>query len=92
MILLQYCSCYNSRDNLLIYASNHIGAISNMVDPRVSAEGLKDYINEVNSKVVVCISDAYNKISSIINKTCVEKVIVISPSDSLKGIKKVCIR
>ncbi len=70
------------------YALNHIGAISNMVDPRVSAEGLKDYINEVNSKVVVCISDAYNKISSIVDKTCVEKVIVISPSDSLKGIKK----
>lgn len=86
--IVTICSVTTPETIYSFYALNHIGAISNMIDPRVSADGLKDYINEVNSKVVVCISDAYNKISLIVNKTSVEKVIVISPSDSLNGIKK----
>lgn len=37
------------------YGLNKIGAISNMVDPRTSTEGIRQYIEEVGSKVVICI-------------------------------------
>lgn len=34
------------------YALNRLGAISNMIDPRTSTEGIKQYIEEGNSKWV----------------------------------------
>lgn len=71
------------------YALNLIGAISNMVDPRTSIEGIHDYISEVKSKTVVSLDVAYPKIIKAVEGTDVERVIVTSPSNSLLGIKKV---
>lgn len=67
----------------MFYALNKIGAISNMVDPRVSAEQLRDYINEVNSKLFVGI-DLYDaKFEEALNGTGVEKSILISAGTSM---------
>lgn len=66
-----------------IYALNKIGAISNMVDPRVPGEKIKDYINGTNSKYLVMINLCYPKIESIYDKTTLEKVISVSPTESL---------
>lgn len=33
----------------ILYALNYIGAIPNMVDPRTSVEGMKEYIHEVDA-------------------------------------------
>lgn len=71
-----------------LYALNQLGAIPNMVDPRTSAEGIKEYIEEVNAKYVFCIDAAYSKIEKAIEGTTVEKVIIVSPADSLPGFKK----
>ncbi len=71
-----------------LYALNRLGAIPNMVDPRTSVEGIKDYIEEVHSKFVVCLDPAYPKIEEAVKGTTVEKIIVTSPSDSLPGMKK----
>lgn len=70
------------------YGLNRIGAVANMVDPRTSAEGIKHYIEEVGSKIVLCIEVALPKIIEAVKGTKVEKIIVVSPADSLKGIKK----
>lgn len=70
------------------YGLNCIGAIANMVDPRTSVEGIKHYIEEVGSKIVLCIEVALPKIIEAVKGTQVEKIIVVSPADSLKGIKK----
>lgn len=70
------------------YGLNRIGAVANMVDPRTSAEGIKHYIEEVDSKIVMCIEVAFPKIIEVVKGTQVEKIIVVSPADSLKGIKK----
>jgi len=43
----------------LFYAMSKIGAIANMVDPRTSAEGIKDYIKETKSKKVIMINSYY---------------------------------
>ena len=71
-----------------LYGLNRIGAISNMVDPRTSAEGIKEYITEVNAKYVLVLDAAYSKMEEAITGTNVEAVIVTSPADSLLGIKK----
>lgn len=71
------------------YGLNRLGVICNMVDPRTSAEGIREYIKEVNSKIVVTIDVAYIKIAEAIKGTDVEKVVIISPADSLPQPKKI---
>lgn len=71
------------------YALNLLGAATNAVDPRSSANGIKEYIDEVHSKYVVTIDVAYPKIQQACKNEPVEKVIVVSPADSLTGIKKI---
>ena len=73
----------------IFYALNMIGAVSNMVDPRTSIEGIHDYISEVNSKIVISLDVAYPKIIKAVEGTDVERIIITSPSNSLLGIKKV---
>ncbi len=73
------------------YALNRIGAVSNMVDPRTSAEGIKHYIEEVNSKLVVSIDGALPKIEKAIAGTKVEKIISVSPYNSLPAVKKLVV-
>lgn len=70
------------------YGLNRIGAIANMIDPRTSIEGIKGYIDEVQSKVVVVLDVAYEKVISAIQGTTAEYVIILSASDSLPVIKK----
>ena len=70
------------------YGLNRIGAIANMVDPRTSTEGIKEYITEVNAKYVLTIDVAYPKIQKAILGTNVKKVILVSPADSLPQPKK----
>ncbi len=72
-----------------IYALNRIGAIANMVDPRSSIEGIRDYICEVNSKTLVVLDMAYEKAATAANETFVEHIVVISAADSLPSIKKI---
>ena len=66
-----------------LYALNKIGAVVNMVDPRVPGEKLKNYINGCNSKYLVMINKCYPKIENIIKDTSIEKVVSISPAESL---------
>ena len=67
----------------LFYALSKIGAISNMIDPRTSEQGIKSYLQEVNSKLCIAINVAKPKFEKIINETNVEKFVTISPADSL---------
>ena len=65
------------------YGLNRIGAVANMIDPRTSAEGIREYIEEADIKTVVVIDLAYEKIVKVIQKSGVKNVIVVSPADSL---------
>ena len=67
----------------LFYAMSKIGAIANMVDPRTSAEGLKSYIEEVESNLVIIVDSYYNKVKDLIKTGDVKQIVVISPSESL---------
>ena len=70
------------------YGLNRLGAISNMVDPRTSTEGIKHYISEVDAKLVLTIDAALPKIEKAVVETNVQSIIVVSPADSLPQPKK----
>lgn len=70
------------------YGLNRLGAISNMVDPRTSEEGIMEYIKEVNAECVLTIDAALPKIKKAVMGTSVKKIIVVSPADSLPQPKK----
>ncbi len=73
------------------YALNRLGAIANMVDPRTSAEGMEHYIQEVDSRLVITIDVAIQKVRKAIEDTNVQNVIVISPYNSLPTVKKMVV-
>lgn len=70
------------------YGLNRLGAISNMVDPRTSTEGIKEYISEVGAKLVLTIDAALPKIEKALVGTKADTILVVSPADSLPRPKK----
>lgn len=71
------------------YAMDLIGAIPNMVDPRYSPDGIREYIDEVHAKYVCTLDVAYPKVKQAVKDSDVKKVIVVSPAESLSKSKKV---
>lgn len=67
----------------IFYALSKIGAIANMIDPRTGVKGIEEYINEVNSKLLIIIEVAAPKVVNVKENTSVENVITVSPADSL---------
>lgn len=67
----------------LFYALNRIGAISNVIDPRYSADEMKREINNVNSKFLITLDNCYENSRKIISETKVEKTVVLSAVESL---------
>lgn len=65
------------------YAADRIGATLNLVDPRYSPEGIHDYIEEVDSHLLICLNVVYERCEQAAKRTHVERVIVLSPADSL---------
>ena len=65
------------------YAADMIGATLNLVDPRYSAEGIHEYIEEVDSHLLICLNVVYERCRQAARRTHVEHVVVLSPADSL---------
>lgn len=63
------------------YGLNRIGAIANMIDPRTSIEGIKNYIEEVNAKVIVLLDAVYEKVNAAVQGITIEKMVILSPAD-----------
>lgn len=79
----------NVPENVFIfYALNKIGAIANMVDLRLKEDLLVNAITGVNSKLMFGCDLFLENINSIIDKTNLEKVVVVSPADSLPPLVK----
>lgn len=67
----------------LFYAADLIGATLNLLDPRYSMEGIHEYIEEVDSHLLVCLNVVYERCRQAARRTHVEKIVVFSPADSL---------
>ena len=65
------------------YAADMIGATLNLVDPRYSVEGIRGYIEEVDSHLLICLNVVYERCHQAAKRTHVEHVVVLSPADSL---------
>lgn len=65
------------------YAVNKIGAVANMIHPLSAENEIKYYVNLTESKVIVTIDLALNKINHILSETKLEKIIQVSPADSM---------
>ena len=73
----------------LFYAADMMGATLNLVDPRYSVEGIREYIEEVDSHLLVCLNVVYERCRQAAKRTNVEKVIGLSPADSLPPVMAV---
>ena len=73
----------------LFYAADMMGATLNLVDPRYSVEGIREYIEEVDSHLLVSLNVVYERCRQAAKRTNVEKVIVLSPADSLPPVMAV---
>lgn len=71
-----------------VYALNKIGAIANMIHPLSAENEIKDFINEVDSKIVITIDQSCEKVINIIDKTNVKNVINVSAANSMDFISK----
>lgn len=69
----------------MVYALNKIGAVAQIVDPRLSVQRLHEYVKKANSKkfVIVDSEGSLGKVNSIINNTSIDTVISISPYYSM---------
>ncbi|MDO4612170.1 MAG: class I adenylate-forming enzyme family protein [Candidatus Saccharibacteria bacterium] len=65
------------------YAVNEIGAIANMIHPLSSEKEIEYYLNEADSKVMICIDVSFSKVEAIFKNTNLEKVVVVSPLRSM---------
>ncbi len=71
-----------------IYALNRIGAVANILHPLSAQEEIKNHINRVNSKILLCVDICSEKISKIIDETPLKKVIVASAGNSMPAVMK----
>lgn len=69
----------------LIYAINKIGAVVNMIDPRINKELMTHYINKANSKYAFIVGKIDEKIKDILPKTTLTKVVSIPATNSVKN-------
>ena len=67
----------------MLYAINEIGAVANMVHPLSSEKEIEEYLNQSESKIMLCVDISYPKVEAIIKNTEVEKVVVVSPTRSM---------
>lgn len=65
-------------------ALNTIGAVANLIDPRVHPNTLINYVNNSDSKLLVALLDKYKStIKPVLDKLCVQDVFLISPLNSI---------
>ena len=70
------------------YALNKIGAVVNLLHPLLSENEIKDALNLYKTKYLLALDITIPKINNILDDTNVFKVIILSPSTSMKKIKK----
>lgn len=86
--IVSVCSVKTPEIVYAFYALDYIGATGNMIDPRSSTQGVHDYFEEVDSRLVITLDVAYPRAKAAAEGTAVREIIVVSPADSLAGIKK----
>ena len=74
---------------VILLALNKIGVVSKWFDVRAGEKDIEDYIHESNCKYIIAIDILISKIEKILNHTNVEKVIIVTPTESLSILTKI---
>lgn len=72
-----------------LYGLNRIGAVANLIDPRTSEMGIREYVEETSCKTIIVQDVVYEKVKKSVRGTTVKNFIVISAGDSLPVVKKI---
>lgn len=86
--IVAICSVNTPETVYAFYALNRLGAVANMIDPRTGVEGVQHYLQECDIRFVVTIEVAYALFAKVNSNYNIEKIISVSPSDSLPQPKK----
>lgn len=70
------------------YALNKIGAIANMIHPLSGENEIKNYINKSNSKMLITIDLAWEKVLNVLDDINIKNIVIISVNDSMNPILK----
>ena len=70
----ELCRSVHAEANAIICASRRdmIGATLNLVDPRYSVEGIHEYIEEVDSRLLICLNVTYERCHKAEKRTTAE--------------------
>ena len=77
----------------LFYAINRLGAVANIIDPRLKTDEIIDIVNNNKSKLVIAIDSFMNKknILNIKKNSNIENIVLVNPLETLKTfIEKLC--
>lgn len=76
----------------LFYAINRLGAVANIIDPRLKTDEIIDIINNNKSKLVIAIDSFMNKknILNIKKNSNIENIVLVNPLETLKNNKLIC--
>ena len=69
-----------------IYALNKIGAVANMIDLTTDNENVLDRINSTSSKYLIMLDSLEEKINEIKDKSTLETIVSVSPTNSLPAV------
>ena len=79
----------NSLDTIVVLlALNKIGACSKWFDIRAGEQEIAEYANSSNCRYMVAFDMIADKINNVIDKTQLEKVVLINPTQRLSAIKR----
>ena len=71
-----------------LLALNKIGVVSKWFDIRAGERDIEEYANESNCKYMISFDMLISKVSKVIDNTSLERILVITPADSLSAIKR----
>lgn len=85
---ISLCSANIPEAIIALYAINKIGCVANVFHPLSAPAEIRDYLNLGGGSLFVTIDVAWPNVKQILHETKVERVIVISPADSLPILSK----
>ncbi|MEA5026237.1 MAG: AMP-binding protein [Erysipelotrichaceae bacterium] len=71
------------------YALNKIGAIANMIHPLSAENEIKYYLTVSESKMIITIDLAWEKISRVLNGSAIRHTVLVSVKDSMPVMMKI---
>lgn len=73
---------------VVLLALNKLGVVSKWFDVRAGEKDIEDYANDSNCRYLIAFDLLLPRVQLILGNTCLEKVLVVYPSDSLSKVKQ----